>query len=122
METLVAAGVKLDALVASGKDEGERYSGELDPPPAVVVRTEGETGGEWARPEGEVGRYEAVAPPGPPSDAYGAGDSFAAGLTFGLGERRSLDRALALAARCGAAALTGRGSFSGQLRRGSIDP
>ena len=53
--------------------------------------------------------------PGPVSDAYGCGDSFAAGLTFGLGEGRPLAGALVLAARCGAACLTGRGPFAGQL-------
>jgi len=118
LETLVAAGVELDALVASGKDEGERYGGELDPPPRVVVRTAGAAGGEWAAQDGATGRYPAAPLPGEPADAYGAGDSFAAGLTFGLGEGRPLEEALALGARCGAAALCGRGCFAGQLRRG----
>jgi len=117
LETLVESGVQLDALVASAKDEGERYRGELDPPPRVVVRTAGGAGGEWKARDGTGGRYRAAALPGPPSDAYGAGDSFAAGLTFGLGEGRSLDDALALATRCGAAALTGPGCFAGQLTR-----
>lgn len=115
LETLVASGVELDALVASGKDQGERYSGELDPPPRVVVRTAGPAGGEWTAADGATGRYEAAPLPGEPSDAYGAGDSFAAGLTFGLGEGRPLEDALALGARCGAAALCGRGCFAGQL-------
>lgn len=116
--TLVESGVELDALVASGKDEGERYAGELDPPPRVVVRTAGPAGGTWTRRDGTTGRYEAAPLPGEPSDAYGAGDSFAAGLTFGLGDGRSLDEALVLAARCGAAALTGPGCFAGQLKQG----
>jgi ribokinase len=115
LETLVASRVELDALVASGKDEGERYHGELDPPPRVVVRTAGSAGGEWTEPDGTSGRWEAAPLPGEPSDAYGAGDSFAAGLTFGLGDGRSLDEALALGARCGAAAMCGRGCFAGQL-------
>ena len=49
------------------------------------------------------------------SDAYGCGDSFAAGLTYGLGAELSLPEALALGARCGAANFTGRGPFAGQL-------
>ncbi len=118
LATLVEAGIELDALVASGKDEGERYSGELDPEPRVVVRTAGPAGGTWTSRDGASGRYEAAPLPGEPSDAYGAGDSFAAGLTFGLGDGRPLDEALALGARCGAAALTGRGCFAGQLRQG----
>jgi ribokinase len=49
-------------------------------------------------------------------DAYGCGDSFAAGLTFALGRGDELDGALDLAARCGAACLAGRGPYAGQLR------
>jgi ribokinase len=49
------------------------------------------------------------------SDAYGCGDSFAAGFTYGLGARLPLDEALALGARCGAACMTGRGPYEGQL-------
>ena len=117
LETLVESGVELDALVASGKDEGERYVGELDPEPRVVVRTAGPAGGDWTSRDGARGAQGGAAARAP-SDAYGAGDSFAAGLTFGLGEGRPLDEALALGARCGAAALTGRGCFAGQLRQG----
>ena len=117
LETVAESGVELDALVASGADEGERYEpGQLDPPPRVVVRTAGAAGGEWER-DGERGRYEATPLPGPIRDAYGCGDSFAAGLTFGLGEGRPLAAALELAARCGAACLTGRGPYAAQLTR-----
>jgi len=49
-------------------------------------------------------------PPGPLQDAYGAGDSFAAGLTYGLAEGLSMDEAVGLAARSGAAALSRRGA------------
>jgi len=115
LDTLAAARVELDALVASGADEGERYEpGQLDPPPRQVIRTAGAAGGAWER-GGESGRYEASPLPGPVRDAYGCGDSFAAGLTFGLGEGRPLEAALELAARCGAHCLTGRGPYAGQL-------
>ncbi len=50
------------------------------------------------------------------ADAYGCGDSFAAGLTFGLAEGKPLEDALELAARCGAACATGHGAYAGQLR------
>ena len=43
------------------------------------------------------------------------GDAFAAGLTFALARGDELRDAIALAARCGAAALTGRGAYAGQL-------
>jgi ribokinase len=116
LETIAESGVELDALVASAADEGERYEpGQLETPPRLVVRTAGAAGGSWER-DGESGRYPATPLPGPVSDAYGCGDSFAAGLTFGLGEGRAIDDALELAARCGAACMTGRGPYEGQYR------
>src|SRR3712207_3545751 len=116
LETLADAGVKLDVLVASSKDAGERYErGQLSPEPRLVVHTAGAAGGEWERDDGETGRYEATPLPGPVADSYGCGDSFAAGLTFGLGAGMPVEAALQLAARCGAACFTGRGPFAGQL-------
>jgi ribokinase len=116
LDTLADAHVELDALVMSARDPGERYSrGDLDPEPRVVVRTAGATGGEWETADGERGRWEPAPLPGPVRDAYGAGDSFAAGLTYGLGAGWSVDKAVELAARCGAACLTGSGPFEGQL-------
>jgi ribokinase len=115
LETLQAAGVRLDALVASARDPGERYeSGDLDPSPGLVVRTEGRHGGFYEN--GERGRWEATPLPGPVSDLYGAGDSFAAGLTYGLGAGMPIAQAAELGARCGAACATGRGPYEGQLR------
>lgn len=103
---LRAAATELDAIVGSGEDESERYHpGDLDPAPAVVVTTSGRLGG-WAQPGGP---YTAAPAPGPIEDAYGSGDCFAAGLTFGLAAGHEPAEALELAARCGAAALTGRG-------------
>jgi ribokinase len=100
----------------SGRDPGERYRpGDLDPSPRLVVRTLGATGGEWETADGERGRWGPAKLPGPVRDAYGCGDSFAAGLTYGLGADWSVDRAVELAARCGAACLTGRGPYEGQL-------
>ncbi len=117
LEVLAEAGVELDALVASSADRGERYErGQLDPEPRVVVRTAGGKGGSWERAGGETGTWEATPLPGPVRDAYGCGDSFAAGLTHGLGAGLTLEAALDQAARCGAACLTGRGPYEGQLR------
>jgi ribokinase len=99
-------GVELDALIGSAKDEAERYHpGELDPPPALSVSTSGVLGG-WSQPGGP---YSAAPAPGPIEDTYGAGDCFAAGLTYALGAGRGTAEAIAFAARCGAAALAGRG-------------
>jgi ribokinase len=115
--TLAEAGVELDALLASGKDPGERYGpGDLEPPPVLVVRTAGASGGEYETRDGERGRWGATPLPGPVSDLYGCGDSFAAGVTYGLGAGLPIGEALALGARCGAACATGRGPYAGQLR------
>jgi ribokinase len=116
LATLREAGVQLDALVGSAEDEGERYRpGELDPTPHLVVTTSGGLGG-WLQPGGP---FRPAPLPGPIVDAYGCGDSFAAGLTFALGRGDSADEAVAVAARCGAAVLTGRGPYDAQLDEAS---
>ncbi len=117
IEPLREASVPLDALVSSATDHGERYAaGELDPSPAFVVRTAGASGGEVTAADGRTSRWKAAPLPGPMVDSYGAGDSFAAGLTYALGEGSGVEDALALAARAGAACMTGRGPYEGQLR------
>jgi ribokinase len=116
LATLQEAGVELDALVSSGKDAGERYeTGSLEPAPRLVVRTAGAAGGSWEAGDGTTGSWEATPLPGPVGDAYGAGDSFAAGLTYGLGAGLPAGEALHLGARCGAACMTGRGPYEKQL-------
>jgi ribokinase len=118
LPTLARAGEELDALVGSGEDAGERYEpAGLDPQPRVVVTTAGALGG-WLRPGGP---FRAVPPPGPIEDAYGCGDSFAAGVTYGLAGGRSVEDAVTLGARCGAAVLTGRGPFAAQLTAEDVD-
>ena len=117
---LSAAGVELDVLVSSANDAGERYrSGEIEPPPRLVARTDGAAGGSLETADGVTSQWEAAPLPGPAVDMYGAGDCFAAGLTYGLAEGRSPAEALALGARCGAACVTGRGPYTGQLGRES---
>ncbi len=104
------AGVRLDALVHSGVDPSERYApGDLAEEPGLVATTEGEAGGRF-RTASHVGRWSAAALPGPVADAYGCGDSFAAGLTVGLARGLGVDEALALGAERGAWALTRRGA------------
>jgi ribokinase len=109
-------GVRLDALVLSGEDEIElRAAAPALEEAQLVVWTEGERGGRYRRREGETGRWAALAPPAPPADSYGCGDSFAAGFTYALGAGLDLDDALALAARCGAVCMTGHGPYERQL-------
>jgi ribokinase len=81
----------------------------------LVVTTEGGQGGTWVEREGRSGRFKAAPLPGPVADAYGAGDSFAAAFTYGLAAGMDVEQALEIASRCGAANITGRGPYTGQL-------
>jgi len=113
---IVESGVELDVLLGSATDDGERIdAARLDPRPRHIVRTRGKDGGDWEAADGERGTWDAVEVPGEPVDAYGCGDSFAAGLTYGVGAGMPLAEALQLGARCGAWALTGRGPYGRQL-------
>jgi ribokinase len=117
IEPLARAGVQIDLLVSSSRDVGERYTpGDIDPPPRLVARTAGAAGGWVEAGDGARTQWTAAPLPGPPVDAYGAGDCFAAGLTYGLAAGRSPEEALTIGARCGAACVTGRGPYAGQLR------
>jgi ribokinase len=114
LPALEEANVEIDVLVRSGSDEAERYRpGDLHPPPHVVVETDGDKGGTYTRAGTGPRRFAPAALPGPRQDAYGAGDSFAAGFTYGLAQGRSLENALGLAAQCGAAAIARRGAHGG---------
>lgn len=122
LTTLSTAGVEFDAVIGSARDPGERYpAGALDPAPALVIRTEGADGGSFETAAGQTRRFAAIAPPGRPVDAYGCGDSFAAGVSFGLACDWGHERAIELGARCGAAVLAGRGPYTGQLARADLD-
>jgi ribokinase len=120
-DTLRESDVNLDALVRSANDPGEQQAEEqLDPAPDIVVSTAGKEGGEWVGENRTSGRWKAAQLPGPPQDAYGAGDSFAAGLTYGLGAGMSIEEALDVASRCGAHKLAGRAAYEGQLTAGDL--
>jgi ribokinase len=108
LPTLLEGRVRLDLLVGSVTDPGERYDGGLDT--GLVVGTEGARGGVAAGR-----RYEAAIPPGPIVDTYGAGDSFGAALCFALARGDDREAALAFAARAGASVTTGRGPFAAQI-------
>ncbi len=109
-------GVPLDALVLSGEDAIEREEAiRAQEDAELVVLTDGARGGSWRERSGGSGTWSAAPLPGVPVDSYGCGDSFAAGLTYGLGAGMTVPDALALAARCGAVCLTGRGPYERQL-------
>ena len=114
LPALEEAEVKIDVLVRSGSDEAERYrSGDLDPPPHVVIETNGAEGGIYAVAGEEPRSFSAEPLPGPRRDTYGAGDSFAAGLTYGLAQGLPLEEALVLGSRCGAEAIARSGAHGG---------
>jgi ribokinase len=95
----------VDATVFSADDRDERrWASDWERRSTLMVATEGEAGGRWWG--ASAGRWDAAPLTGPIRDTYGAGDSFAAGLTFGLASGRSIDQAAAIGARCSAQVLT----------------
>ncbi|MCW3001798.1 MAG: ribokinase [Conexibacter sp.] len=116
---LLEARVGVDVLVGSARDAGDT----LDDPllaathPRYVVQTDGPRGGSWRAADGTTGDWDATPLPGEPVDAFGCGDAFAAALTAGLAEGRSIADACALAARVGAAVLCERAPAVGELSR-----
>ncbi|HEY6398226.1 MAG TPA: PfkB family carbohydrate kinase [Solirubrobacteraceae bacterium] len=102
---LADSNVAIDALVFSALDDDEReWAKRLAGRAALLVATEGASGGRWWGTS--EGTWEAVPPPGPPRDSYGCGDSFAAGFTLGLAGGKSVEEAVNLGARLAALCLT----------------
>ncbi|HET7320462.1 MAG TPA: PfkB family carbohydrate kinase [Candidatus Saccharimonadales bacterium] len=109
LPVLRESSIELDALVYSQNDPSERYNdSDLNPLPKLTVATNGTHGGTT-----NTGlQYSAeLSPPDKFIDSYGCGDSFAAGLTFGLGNGLNVEEALKVAANCGAQAAQRRGAF-----------
>ena len=104
-DTLHSAGIQLDALVRSANDPGEQQAEQTwtrrhtssSPRP-------GRAASGWAGPQAPP--LEGGPAPGPKRDAYGAGDSFAAGLDVRARPDIDPEEALHLAARSGAHKLT----------------
>ena len=115
-DLLARTDLYLDAVVGSAADPAEAFDpADLTHPPHLVVRTESVRGGRYETSDGRTGTYDPVTSPGPVVDTYGAGDSFAAGLTFALGAGMEIEEALVLAARCGAWCAAGKGPYGNQL-------
>jgi ribokinase len=107
LPTLRRAAVPLELLVGSITDPGEQHDGSLEA--ATVVLTDGARGGTANGVPYGAATAPAVV------DTYGAGDSFAAALAYGLARGDDLGAALALAARAGAAVIGGAGPYAAQL-------
>ena len=84
----------LDGLIGSNLDPGEVFSlNELILKPKFVIKTEGENGGIIF----PGGRYKAIKNKEIKVDSYGCGDSFSAGILFGLSSNWDIEESLNLA-------------------------
>ncbi len=115
-DAIVRSGVRVDVALGSAADERELCRrADFHPAPRALVLTEGGAGGTIETAVG-VERFAAPPPVARRVGSYGAGDSFAAALTFflaaGLGVRQACDRAGAY----GAAVLSGIDPRDHQLR------
>ncbi len=109
IKTLQESNIRIDALIGSGLDPGERVNRNiLKPKPKLIIATEGEKGGiAWP-----FGRYKAASINSPLLDTYGCGDSFAAGVTIGLAAGWTAEQAISLGAHSGALCSTYLGPYN----------
>lgn len=111
---LLESGVTLDALVGSALDPAEAIPPELEVVPTRQCIATEAAAGSTATPGGA---YAAPRLGTPVVDAYGAGDSFAAGISAALAAGWSLAEAISLGSHCGAACLQGFGPYARQIQR-----
>ncbi len=112
---LVRSGVRADVVVGSAVDPRE-VAARADYPvaPDALVLTEGAAGGRIETAGGTV-RFAAPPSPGAARSAYGAGDSFAAAMTWFLAAGLPIAAACARAGPYGAAVLAGPDPLAAQL-------
>jgi len=85
--------VNLDALIGSNLDPDESFLlSDLNKRPRYIIKTEGEKGGIYI----PGGRFNAINNNNQKIDSYGCGDSFAAGILYGLAESWPIEKALKL--------------------------
>jgi len=86
--------VSLDGLIGSNLDPGEVFSfSEISVKTRYIIKTEGENGGAVF----PGGRYEALENNKLKIDSYGCGDSFAAGILYGMTSKWDIEKSLNLA-------------------------
>jgi len=94
LNTINKSNVLLDGLIGSNLDPGEVFSfSELSLKPKYTIKTEGEKGGILF----PGGRYKALKNKKLKVDSYGCGDSFAAGILYGMASKWDIDKSLNLA-------------------------
>ena len=85
--------VNLDALIGSNLDPDESFLlSDLNEKHRYIIKTEGEKGGIYI----PGGRFNAINNNYPEIDSYGCGDSFAAGILYGLAESWPIEKAVKL--------------------------
>lgn len=115
LDALIESGVRADVIVSSLTDRGEEVDFRvLGKHTNAIVLTDGARGGRWMSTD-DSGLWGAVPLPAEPVDTYGAGDCFAAGLTYGLGVGLSLAAAVQTGAAWGAATVCQRGPYGTAL-------
>ena len=108
-DTLINSRVKLNALIGSGLDPGEKINyKDLIPKPDIYISTEGKLGGKIYPKEY---KYKSIKPSSQEIDSYGCGDCFAGAVTASLSARLSLDKAIRIGAYCGAECSTHYGPY-----------
>tara|TARA_Y100001968_G_scaffold215622_1_gene198356 strand:- start:163 stop:1005 length:843 start_codon:yes stop_codon:yes gene_type:complete len=108
-DTLKISKVKLNALIGSGLDPGEKINyDELSPNPDIYIATEGKSGGTVYP---EKYKYKSIKPSSQEIDSYGCGDCFAGAVTTALSAKLNLDQAIKIGAYCGAECSTHYGPY-----------
>ena len=107
--TLRDSKVKINALIGSGLDPGEKINyEELAPKPDIYIATEGASGG-IVYPKKY--KYKSIKPSSKEIDSYGCGDCFAGAVTTALSAKLNLDKAINIGAYCGAECSTHYGPY-----------
>ena len=108
-KTIRDSKVKLNALIGSGLDPGERINyQDFFPKPDIYIATEGKSGGTVYP---KKYKYKSIKPSSKEIDSYGCGDCFAGALTAALSAKLNLDQAINLGAYCGAECSTHYGPY-----------
>ena len=93
LDKINASSIKIDSLISSNLDPGEYFlENELKIKPRFIIKTEGEKGGICI----PGGRYDASILEKEKIDSYGCGDSFAAGIIYGLSSNWNIEKTIRL--------------------------
>ena len=93
IKTINNSKVLLDALIGSNLDPDEAFSlTDLTTNPKLIIKTEGKDGGILI----PGGRFKSIYKKSPIIDSYGCGDSFAAGIIFGLASKWDIEKTVKL--------------------------